>query len=317
MPISFFAVVMGLAGWAIAWEKTEEIFALPLQPSVYLLGFAALVFALLVVAYTVKLVRHSKFVIAELRHPVKLNFFPTLSISLVLLAIGTQHSAPTVSQGLWIAGATAHLAFTLFVLGTWIDQTVFEIQHLNPAWFIPVVGNILIPIAGVDHASPGNFLVLLQHRAGFWIVLFTVIVYRVIFHHPIPERLVPTLFILVAPPAVGFLAYVRLNEGLDHFARILFYCALFLTLLLATQLSKFTRLRFFLSWWAYSFPLAAMTIATEVMYGQTGAVGFKYLAIVLLAILSIIVIGLTVRTGLAIVRARSALKKAESRQTVR
>jgi tellurite resistance protein len=301
-PVSFFAVVMGLAGLAIAWAKTEEIFALTLHPSHYLLGFAATVFAVLAVTYAAKIVRHSKAVIKELGHPVKLNFFPTISISLILLAIGTLHDAPSVSQGLWITGAIAHLGFTFYVMGVWINQTTFEIQHLNPAWFIPVVGNILIPIVGVEHASAEISWFFFSIGLVFWILLFTVIFYRVIFHNPIPERLVPTFVILVAPPAVGFIAYVRLNEGLDHFARILFYCALFLTVLLVTQLGKFTRLQFFLSWWAYSFPLAAMTIATWLMYGQTGATEFKFLALLLLAVLSLIVLGLTVRTGLAVAR---------------
>lgn len=39
---------------------------------------------------------------------------------------------------------------------------------------------------------------------------------------------------------------------------------LFLTLLLFTQIGRFARLQFALSWWAYSFPLAAITIASFV-----------------------------------------------------
>ena len=37
---------------------------------------------------------------------------------------------------------------------------------------------------------------------------------------PLPERLLPTVFILIAPPAVGFIAYVRLTGGVDVFAQI-------------------------------------------------------------------------------------------------
>ncbi|MCP5420121.1 MAG: SLAC1 anion channel family protein [Gammaproteobacteria bacterium] len=301
-PVSFFAMVMGLTGWTIAWSKTETHLALPFHVSPYLLGFSATVFVVLILLYTAKILVCRPAVIQELRHPVKLNFFSTISIGLILLAIGTLHVAPDLSRWLWHVGAIVHLGFTFYIMGIWVNQTTYEITHLNPAWFIPVVGNILVPIAGVEHTSNEIAWFFFSIGLVFWIVLFTVIFYRVIFHHPLPERLVPTFFILIAPPAVGFISYIKLNDGLDHFARILYYCALFLTLLLATQFGKFARLRFFISWWAYSFPLAAMTIATWLMFEHTGMMEFKYLAVFLIAVLSLIVVGLTIRTLLAIVR---------------
>jgi tellurite resistance protein len=113
----------------------------------------------------------------------------------------------------------------------------------------------------------------------------------------------PTLFILVAPPAVGFIAYVRLTGGVDVFAQILYFAALFLTLLLFTQVTRFLKLRFYLSWWAYSFPLAAIAIASMVMAERSGEAGFLYLGFGLLTLLSGIVVLLLIQTARA-VRAR-------------
>ncbi|WP_457665248.1 SLAC1 family transporter [Thiolapillus sp.] len=59
-------------------------------------------------------------------------------------------------------------------------------------------------------------------------------------------------------------------------------------------------LRFFLSWWAYSFPLAAITIATLKMYHVTGIRGFYYMNRGFLTLISLIVIYLLVRTTRAI-----------------
>jgi tellurite resistance protein len=129
----------------------------------------------------------------------------------------------------------------------------------------------------------------------------TIVMYRLFFHEPLPERLTPTLFILIAPPAVGFLAWTRLNHGeIDAFARILYHAALFLTLLLASNAMRFFRLRFFLSTWAYSFPLAAMTIATLTM-AQHDAL-FMPLAAALLAVLSLVLALLTLRTAQGMLR---------------
>lgn len=56
---------------------------------------------------------------------------------------------------------------------------------------------------------------------------------------------------------------------LDTFARILYFSGLFLTMLLFSQARCFLKLRFSLSWWAYSFPLAAISIASMAMYQQS------------------------------------------------
>lgn len=89
------------------------------------------------------MVRYPQAVEAEFAHPVKLNFFPTLSISLILLSIALLPYHPPLSMVLWSVGTVLHLGFTLYVLSAWLHQTHFEISHINPAWFIPIVGNIL------------------------------------------------------------------------------------------------------------------------------------------------------------------------------
>ncbi len=190
-----------------------------------------------------------------------------------------------------------HLAFTLYVVNVWMHHEHFKIQHMNPAWFIPAVGNVLVPVAGVPLGYVDVSWFFFSVGMLFWVMLMTIIFYRVLFHDPIDERLLPTLFILIAPPAVGFIAYSRLVPELDPFARVLYYGGLFLTLLLFTQAGRFLRLRFFLSWWAYSFPLAAISIASLVMFERSGTDLYRYLGLGLLTLLTGIVAILLVRTG--------------------
>jgi tellurite resistance protein len=177
-----------------------------------------------------------------------------------------------------------------------------EIGHVNPAWFIPVVGNVLVPIAGVRFFDPEISWFFFSVGIVFWLVLLTIVMYRLFFHAALPERLLPTLFILVAPPAAAFLAYVALTGAVDAFARILYYSSLALTLLLTSNALRFLKARFFLSAWAYSFPLAAVTIATLAMAQRVGGAGFEWLGIALLAALSVVVALLVGRTGLAVAR---------------
>lgn len=301
-PISWFAVVMGLSGLCIAWYRAEVLLGIPYKISSLLLWLSVSVFVLLLAIYATKLLRYPAQVVAELNHPIKLNFFPTLSIGLLLLSIAFLHQPEKISLVLWGTGTALHLVFTLYVLSVWIHHTRFEIHHMSPAWFIPVVGNILVPIAGVEHASAEISWFFFSIGLLFWLVLLTIIFYRMIFHQPLPGKLMPTLFILIAPPAVGFVSWVQLTGSVDAFARILYYAALFLTLMLATQAGRFARLKFFLSWWAYSFPMAAITLATLLMYKTTQLPFFHLLSWVLLIILTLILLTLIIRTSVAIVR---------------
>ncbi|MFN3884405.1 MAG: SLAC1 anion channel family protein [Rhodocyclaceae bacterium] len=301
-PVPLFATVMGTSGLAIAWKKAGHVLGLPAGIGIALQWWALALFVVIALGYLAKMSSHWEAVKKEFSHPVRLNFFPAISISVLLLATAFAENSAAFAEGLWMAGATLHLVFTLVVMSSWIHHTRYEIKHANPAWFIPVVGNVIVPVAGVAFAPIGISWFFFSIGLIFWIVLLTIVMYRLFFHEPLPERLTPTLFILIAPPAVAFIAWTKLNGGqIDAFAQILYNVALFLTLLLAANALRFFRLPFFLSTWAYSFPLAAITIATLLMAERTAGffVGLSWL---LLGVLSVVLLLLTLRTLQAALR---------------
>lgn len=293
-------MVMGLSGFTIAAERAEEMFALSFRFSIVVLALSAILFVVLTAAYGAKVIRFRQSVAEELDHPVTLSLFPTFSISLILLSIAMLPFSGRGSLVLCIVGTALHLALTLLVLSRWINHTAFDIQHSNPSWFIPVVGNILVPIAGIPHGFREISWFFFSVGLLFWVVLLTIVVYRVIFYPPLPERLVPTFFILIAPPSVGFISYFKLTGSLDVFGRILFYAAMFFMALLLSLFRKFVGIRFFLSWWAYSFPIAAFAIASMLMYRQVQNVFFLVLSMVMLTLLPAVIMMLTCKTLAAV-----------------
>lgn len=304
-PVAFFSVIMGLTGLSIAWEMAQTAFAMPLDMAGALRWLGLGLFALFSVMYLIKLALFRHAVLQELQHPIQINFFPTISISMLLLGIALLPSLPGWAASFWVIGTTLHLMLTLYVLTVWMHHDRFEIQHISPAWFFPVVGNVLVPIAGVPlgHAELSWFFFSIGIL--FWLILFTIIIYRMLFHQPLPDRLMPTLFIMIAPPAVGFIAYIELSGlvevgALDGVARVLYYSSLFLTLLLLTQVGRFVRLHYYISWWAYSFPLAAVTIATLIMFEITGLLTFAVIGWTLLSLVTLIVLFLLYRTAVAV-----------------
>ncbi len=299
-PVAWFSTVMGLGGLTIAWRRAEELLQLPISISSWLLAISTLLFVVLAGIYGAKALKHKTAVVKEWGHPVRMNFVPTFSIGLILLSLAWLPVNPGYSKILWMVGTAIHLMLTFYVITQWIHHTKFEIAHMNPAWFIPVVGNILVPIAGIQHAPAEISWFFFSIGLMFWPVLLAIIFYRVIFHNSMPERLMPTLFILIAPPAVGFISYVKLTGGVDAFAQVLYNGGLFFTLLLFFQVKWFARLKFFLSWWAYSFPLAAITVATLLMFQQTGSTLYLRLSGILLGIATVVIAGLVIRTAIAI-----------------
>jgi len=303
LPVTVFAVVMGLGGTAVAWLRAADFLGAPAVIGQVLAWLALAVFAVLALLYTTKVARHRPAVRAEWRHPVKLAFVPTGSIALVILSLALTDLAPPLAAVLWWSGAAAQLALTLDVLRTWIADPRFTVDHVHPAWFIPVVGNLVVPLAGVAHGPVQLAWFFFSVGLVYWLALLPLVLGRLVLGGMLPARLAPTLAILVAPPAVAALAWVRLGgHWSDPAAQILLNVAVFQLLLLSVQSDALRRLPFSLASWAYTFPLAAATAAL-LAAGHAGlGDGYTWLGVLTLAVTSLLVTGLGARTALAVRR---------------
>ncbi len=301
-PITSFAVVLGFAGFALAVQKGSGLFSIHPLVSTVILNITLGLFFFFSLLYMLKMVFFFSEVRAEFSHPIKINFFPLVAKILLVLSIVFIERDLSVSYYMWIAGAAGQLVASLVIISTWIHHTQFRIEHMTPAWFIPIVGSLIIPIAGVKHGFTEMSWFFFSVGLIFWLMLFIIVMYRMIFHQPMMEKLVPTLFILFAPPAIAFIAYIKLTGGFDSFARILYSFSLFLFFLVLFKIRVFFRIRFFLSWWAYSFPLAAKTLATILMYHLTGSVFYRVLAITEFSMLAITIIILVLKTARAVAK---------------
>src|SRR5690625_6520049 len=151
-----------------------------------------------------------------------MNFFGAISISLLLLAVLYYDMNIFLSFILWISGALLQTWVTLAVLSKLIWEKEFKLAQFNPTWFIPIVGNIVVPLAGVFHVDPIINWIFFSVGIVFTVVYLTIFVNRIIFQPSLPKPLVPTFYILIAPPAIGFISYVKLVGEVDAFAYILY-----------------------------------------------------------------------------------------------
>lgn len=305
-PVTFFAVVMGVAGLSLAWQRAAALLGAPAAVGQGLFWLSVALYAVVLAAYAAKAVRFSQAVRSELHHPVRLAFVPTSTIALLLLATAGQEIVPGPARAMWWIGAFGQLALTLYVVSAWISRSTFGTQHVNPAWFIPVVGLMVVPLAGVRFGPLDLVSFFFSVGMLFWLGMLPMVLSRLFVHeHPLPHQLLPTLAVLIAPPAVGLLSWLKLHGGeLDIPARMLFDVAVFFALLFVAQAGRLRRIPFFLSWWAYSFPLAALGVATTVMATQVGGAGLVAGAWTLLGAVTALVAMLLVRTAVAVARGR-------------
>ena len=287
-PIMMFAVTMGLSGLTIAYIKAAELYGIPPIIGQSLVWLVSGIFCLIALTYLLKLILYPAEVKAEFQHPVRINFFAASTISLLLLAIIYLSINRQVAFGLWIVGAVGHLYFTLNTLSFWINRNM-EIQHSNPAWFIPIVGNIIVPVAGSAFAGPEILVFFFSVGLFFWIVMTAIIFNRIIFHHQMAAKFTPTLFIFIAPPAVGMVAYYKITHNFDFMTMTLLDLGIFFTFLVLFMFKNFVGLKFFISWWAFTFPMAAVTIAVMLAYHVTHLALYKWLGMIFLAVATLVV----------------------------
>ena len=238
---------------------------------------------------------------ADTGHPTRGPFYSTFPIALLVLgvdfvAIGSDHmnadTATSVAQVLWITGTALAFVFGIVVPYRWFTGSI-AIEQINGGWFIPPVANIVVPAAaaplistwGSDEMSQFVALVAFSFF-GIGLLLFlalgALLIGRLI-QHSLPEaHLAPTLWIGLGPIGVGSLALARLattatplfGQSAAEAEVVLRLAALALwgfgLWWLATAIALTARyLRkpfpFAMSWWAFTFPLGAYTVATFVL----------------------------------------------------
>ena len=304
LPVGLFASVMGLTGLSVAWSLTHTLYGSPTLIA-DAIGWAAMAaFVAVTLGYAAKAAIAPQAVRAEFRRPIAGNLFGTPLISLLLLPILIAPMKLLLAQIVWVFGAVGMTVFAWVIVTRWVSERQ-QAAHATPAWIVPVVGLLDVPLALPGLGLPPMHGVMVFGLAvGLFLAvpLFTLIVSRLLFEEPLPAALQPSLLILVAPFAVGFSTYVATNGSIDLFAQSLYTLTLFLLAVLLPKLARLGRsCPFRVSWWAVSFPLAASAVAALKVAAAEPGWFTDGVALALLALTTLVILFLLVRTltGLA------------------
>lgn len=296
----WFAIVMGLAGLSLAWHRAVPAMGPAAEATSAALGLLATgIFGVLAMAAALRAWRHADAWREDLRHPVRHAFVATLPISLILIStVAVAHG----ERGLvvlvaWWLGALAQFALTAWVVARWWRGNVaggLVWPGVTPALFIPIVGNVLVPLAGLPLGATAWSAAQLGAGLLFWPVVTVLVVVRLAAHGSWPERLLPAAFIFIAPPAV--LGLVALQFGAPATLAWALWGMALLSLLWCLALTRrIAALPFGLPHWALSFPLAAFSALT-LRLGEEAGPAMALLGVASLAATSLVIAGLALAT---------------------
>jgi tellurite resistance protein len=321
----WFSVVMGLAGLALAWNSaTPALGDSATGVSLVLAAMAWLVFLVLLGLSVVRSQVHGAALTEDMRHPVRHGFVAALPVALLLLvtlmvSFGVREAWVDV---LWWVGSLGQLWATVWVLKRWLVASPVPaaapvalqglIQgalmtpsaptaapafwpQVTPVLFIPVVGNVVAPLAGLVLGH--SVWAMAQFGAGLllWPVVLGLLLVRRAVQGPLPDRLLPSWFITIAPPSVVGLVVLQLQAPGALVAGF-WGVGVFSLLWVGSIAKQAVTQPFALTFWAASFPLAAFTSLTLKIAAQVQSSAMEMAGTLLLALTSLVIFGLVLAT---------------------
>lgn len=259
MPIRFAPAVMSVFGLALAWRSMVHLSGWPIALSgVVSMGLAVLglvIFALIVF----HVIRPGAFLEA-IAHPHTRIMPAGLTIGLMLLAALISPEFPVLGTTLiWIA-SLAHMGYLMWLLNGWLKGDG-ALEQVSPGWFIPAVGNIVIPVGAMAHGQMALAWVGFSIGVMLWLALLPIVLYRLIIAKPMPPELEASQMILVAPPAIGSVSWSLLMPQTPVPGLMLAIFAGFLWLALLPLVRRVLARPFVPANWAFGFPMAALVSA--------------------------------------------------------
>jgi tellurite resistance protein len=297
LPISLFGSVMSVAGLALAWRLASRAYGADIAVSNVIGVMALLLFAVLSFGYLRKLVKYPDVVRHEFSHPIIGSFFGTVGISILLLSSVIGAYSSDAQLLVWSIGSVITLGLSAVIISRLLNGSAAA-GSVVPAWLIAGVGSLDIVVTGGALTAARTHAVnqLAAAIGGVSALVFFVLIFsRLVHHEPLAAAMRPSKMILVAPFAVGFIAYVNLVQKVDMFAALLFYFGLFLFVIISYRLIA-RPAPFSSSWWAIGFPIAALSNSALLYAGAVGGRGLEVIAVLLLVVLTVAIAVLAVRT---------------------
>lgn len=304
IPLDFFGIPFGLLGLGDCWLVAATFGLAPVEIGRGLVACAAAVWVVVGAAHLLGMRANRISLASELADP-SAGPFASLAVITPMLAAAAalyplSHAAGTAVVDVLIV-ATVVLAgwFT----GQWVDRPL-QLAKVHPGYFLPgVAGGFVASASAALVGQRGLAEVLFGLGLVSWLVLESITLRRLALWPPLPAALTPTIAIEVAPPAVATSAVFVIDGGwVDVVVRLLAGYGLLMVVAQLRLLPVYRQLSFTPSFWAFTFPWAAVASAGLFWIGVTHPSGWHAESYAALAAISAFIAMVTIRTVVALQR---------------
>lgn len=274
----WFASVMGTGVLAMTTRTVAQRWDWLAPAAQALHWFNIVLFLLIAVPWLLRWFWYRDKALATLRHPMQSPFYATLTVAMLVMAAQALNFGlgETLARAIWWCASIMTIGLNFIILFRLFTGEDAAMEHMTAAHFIPAVGLVVIPVAGVPLLSGvegmAHDLALLVNVAGLgagtllYLGLFCLLFQKHLLHAPLPGKLIPTVWIQMAPLCWTAFSLMQLASALGHDAALiamLMWGASLWWFLMAVLLTftawKRGTLVFSLVWWSFIFPLGALT----------------------------------------------------------
>jgi tellurite resistance protein len=297
IPLNTFAIGFGLAGLAEVWTTAGDSLTLSPVAGQTFWAVAAIAWLWLLGAHIARGVRSADSLRSQLRHPAQGPIASLIPITGMLLAGELVTVSPVAGLTLFIASLVVAALFGAWLLSTWL-QGCLALESVHGGYLLPTVAAGLVG-AGVAAKAGLPLLGWALFGIGvfFWAVMTVLLMMRLAFRASLPDPLVPTMAILVAPPGVAGVAWFALNgPHLSPGAAAIAGLGVMLALIQIALIPKYRRLRFSLGFWSFTFPTAAIVTFALLWARVSRFGGWQTVTVVLLGAVTIFIGLIAVRS---------------------
>lgn len=330
---AWFAMIMGTGGLANVLHVLGQTSDTARFSAALFFGLNLALFLALLIPWTLRWIISRENAVADLKNPMLSNFYATMPAGCIILGtnilligrswLGVSRSLELAGL-LWVIGIILVFYFAIAGMLNLFSADAVGPESMTFAWLmtpvvnivVPLLGNSIVPLVAVRNPALAGIIHtvdMIFFGIGFFlfILMSGIILNRLILHKMPPGAMAPSFWILLAPVGVGTVVIIGLAdaartlgllnsaEPFQWMASALWgfgFWAFTMALAVTIKYQKNGGIPFTLSWWAFTFPMAAYTLATFAVYGYTHINAVKIYGLFLAVLLIMFWLSIFIRT---------------------
>jgi len=281
-PVALFPTMMGLLGLGLAWRSAAVLapFAISTWIGDSILLIACVLELFVVSCYLSKVSYRFGVITEDMASVPGRAGVSAITISLFLFAAALIPYSPTIAKVTLVAALLLHVFTT--VLAVVIMFRTSGGLVVSPAWHLSFVGIIVACLVAVPLGFVGLAKVIFFTAFSFALLIYGISLFQ-LSKTDMPAPMRPMLFVHLAP--VSLFATVTASLGYSSLALVFTAIAVGVFAVLVSATRYITAAGFSPLWGAFTFPIAAVSVALLTLSTQVSTLA--WFALVPLAVVSI------------------------------